>query len=119
MMRINLASEPNFSKIIKRVEPGYKKREAAFSVRDTITLEGTYWDGGSRSTYTAINLQTLQTSAAEQFAPPQFGGPRHAPAVTIPDGVAIVETGIFCGKPATARVYVNSRTVSPLLPAIS
>jgi hypothetical protein len=37
--------------------------------------------------------------------------------VAIPEGIAIVETGVFMGKAATARVYVNPANMAKLLPA--
>jgi hypothetical protein len=37
--------------------------------------------------------------------------------VSIPEGIAIVETGIFMGKTATARVYVNPSNMAKLLTA--
>lgn len=115
MSYLNLANNAAVKKLVLAADPAYRKHKASLNVADTMTLSGTYWDGGSRSTYTAVDIATGRASTAEQFAPPQFNGPSAAPRVAIPDGIAIVETGTFCGKPATARVTVNSRTMLPAI----
>jgi hypothetical protein len=115
MQTINLSDSPELAKLIRAADSTYKKRTAYVHVRADVTLSGTYWDGGSRSTYHAVNLATRKVSAAPQYSPPQFGGPIADPTVSIPAGAAIVRTGTFCGKPATAAVYLNPADVSHLL----
>ena len=115
MQTVELKQAPELARIIRAVDSTYRKKNAFMRAQSECSLHGTYWDGGSRTTYTAVNLATLQTGAAEQYAPPQFGGPAQAPTVSIPDGVAIVATGVFCGKSATATVYVNPRNLSMLI----
>ena len=119
MQTVTLKDAPEIARLVKAAAPDYRKRQAFIFISDDVSLSNTYWDGGSRSTYTAVNLETLRASTAEQFAPPQFGGPRVAPKVKIPDGACIVETGTFCGKPATASVYLNASAVRHLLPSMS
>jgi hypothetical protein len=117
MQVITLKSAPELTRVIRCAAADYRKHKAFVHIRDSVELSGTYWDGGSRSTYTAVNLATGKASTAEQYAPPQFGGPRAPLNVAIPPGVAIVETGYFCGKPATASVYINPVDATPMLPA--
>ena len=107
MEHVELKQHPELSRVVRAACPRYAKRKAFFHVSETVTLGGTYWDGGSRSTYTAVRLADGFSLGAPQYAPPQFGGPRQSPVVAIPQGVAIVETGIFCGKPATASITIN------------
>ena len=111
----DLRTAPEVLRVIRAASASYKKRSASVVATDEVELHGTYWDGGSRSTYTAVDLATMRSRGAPQYAPPQFGGPRQAPRVVIPDGVAIVETGVFCGKTASACVYVNHATFAKLL----
>ena len=117
MQVIILKSAPELTRVIRCAAADYRKRHAFVYVRDNVDLSNTFWDGGSRSTYTAVDLATGKASTAEQYAPPQFGGPRAPLNVAIPPGVAIVETGYFCGKPATASVYINPADATPMLPA--
>jgi len=113
---IELKTAPELIRVIRAADGAYRKTKAFLRVQPTCTLHGTYWDGGSRTTYTAINLSTMRAATADQFAPPQFGGPAQAPTVDIPEGIAIVATGVFCGKPATASVYINPANAARLLP---
>ena len=113
--RLKLSDHPELARIVRAVDPGYRKKEATLQVSEDICLSNTYWDGGSRSTYTAVDLASGRSKGAPQYDPPQFGGPVGAPRVTIPEGVAIVETGIFMGKTATAKVVVNPSNMAKLL----
>ena|SRR3990167_3835250 len=116
MQTVALSEHPEIKRAILAVSPSYKKRLAFFTVAETVELNGTYWDGGSRSTYTAVRLADGFALGAPQYDPPQFGGPRQAPTVAIPTGVAIVETGIFRGKTATAQVTISPADAAKLLP---
>lgn len=117
MQRIDLKTAPELVKVIRAADSTYRKHQATLSARETVCLSGTYWDGGSRSEYTAVDLVTGRSKGAPHYDPPQFGGPMVDPVVAIPEGIAIVETGIFQGKQATARVYVNPSNMAKLLTA--
>ena len=115
-MHIELKHHPELLRVIRAADGRYKKHKAFFSVSETATLGGTYWDGGSRSTYTAVDILSGRSKGAPQYAPAASGGPRQAPTVSIPPGVAIVETGYSCGKVATASVTINPADAAKLLP---
>lgn len=115
MLTIELSKNPEIKRIILAADPSYRKAKAYLRVYHTANLSGTYWDGGSRSTYTAVRLLDCFNIGAPQYDPPQYGGPRVSPTVEIPDGIAIVETGIFCGKKATASVTINPNNAAKLL----
>lgn len=112
---IELKTAPSLKAVVLAADSTYRKKKAVIAAQENMVLSHTYWDGGSRSTYTAVCLVTGRNKGAPQYDPPQFGGPATAPVVAIPDGVAIVETGIFMGKPATARVYVNPVNMAKLI----
>lgn len=86
---------------------------------ERVELSGAFWDGGSRSTYIAVELATGKVSPADGRIqnPPQFGGPRTAPIVDIPRGVVIVEHSILCGKDAGIVIHAHPADYAPLLPA--
>lgn len=104
---IKLSDNPEMKRIVRAAFPSYKKHEVALSFAETVTISGTYWDGGSRSTYIAVEINTLRTLGAPHYNPLQFGGPKENPKVEIPAGVAILEGGTFCGKPATVHVFLR------------
>jgi hypothetical protein len=114
MVTLILKEHPDIKRLVLAVDRTYRKPKVYFSDTDKVRLTGTYWDGGSRSTYTAINIATLETGRAEQYAPPQFGGPSKPLEVAIPAGVAVIETGVFQGKTATAHVYIRAAADLPL-----
>ena len=118
-MIISLSEHPEILAVIRAVAPKYRKRSAILHAATSVELSGTYWDGGSRSSYDAVNLSTRRVGSAPQYAPPQFGGPVDTPRVEIPEGVAIVRTGFFCGKQAAATVYINPANMAKLIGAES
>lgn len=85
-----------------------RKRRAIMARPATqVTLSGTYWEGGSRSDYFLVDLNTWQVSPIAGVAPPQFGGPQTAPVQTIQPHQAVIEAGTFCGRPGTPTVYLH------------
>ncbi len=117
MEHVELKQHPEIARVVRAVAPGYKKHKAFFSVSESVSISNTFWDGGSRSTYTAVRLSDGFSLGAPQYAPAAFGGPREAPTAAIPQGVAIVETGVFCGKTATAHVHICPADAAKLLKA--
>ena len=75
MQTVTLKQHPEILRVIRAADPTYRKTKAFIYTRESVTLHGTYWDGGSRSTYTAVELATGRNKGAPQYAPPQFGGP--------------------------------------------
>jgi hypothetical protein len=102
--------EPKFNalrNIVSAVAP-YHKHSIIVTIGTSAELHGTYWDGGSRSTYTLVDVRRIGAIRRfPQFAPPQFGGPAQTPSVDISPGTAIVECGTFCGKPVTASLTMS------------
>ena len=106
--------DPTIRKIFALV--GSRKRKGYLRATTSVTLTGTYWDGGSRSTYTAIRLADMAIETAPQFNPPQFGGPASPPVVPLRQGYVIIEHGIFCGKPSEPTIYVHPSDFQFFLP---
>lgn len=93
-------------KICKTV--GSRKRKAMVSRHScNVTLSGTYWDSGSRSSYSLVDLNTMQVQPQAHHAPVQFGGPREDPVIVLLPHQAVVKTGTFLGKPATPVVFLH------------
>lgn len=118
-MIVELKSHPEVLRVIRAVSPSYRKAKAIIVTAERVELNGTYWDGGSRSSYCGVDLASMREvgNGAPQYAPPQFGGPRITPTVELPEGRAIVKLGTFQGKTATATVYINPANMAKLLPA--
>lgn len=115
-MVIDLKNYLEVLRVIRAVDQSYRKHKAIVLAYHRIEMNDTYWSGGSRFSYHAVNLRTFQVGSAAQHAPPQFGG--KTPVVDIPEGVVIVKVGTFCGKTAAATVYVNPDNLPKLLPGV-
>lgn len=115
---LELKDHPEILRVIRFASPKYRKHKCILVVATTVSLDGTYWSGGSVSSYTAVNMETGACRTMAAVNPPQFGGPKQSPNVELPEGAAIVKLGFFCGKPSTATVFVNPANVAKLLPEV-
>ena len=104
METITLKDHPKIAALVRQ----FSKKHKAFLRRQTaVALDGTCWDGGSRSVYYLVHIDSRHAEALPSSVPPQFGGPTVVPTKAIQPGYAIVEAGTFCGKPATPTVYLH------------
>jgi len=95
--------------------PDYRKHSVYVCEASIMTLDGGYWDQGSRSTWvhysvTGDRLAPLTYPAA----PPQFGG-GNPPRFNIPEGTIVVHGGVCVGKPRTIGLYGNAADIQALL----
>lgn len=96
----------------------WRGRKVKVKVTNSVSISGTYWDGGSKSYWYAVNLMTRQSvPLAAQAANLAPWDPRHIAAMnatpTIPPGAVIVEHSIFCGKDAGLYLYVSDPASLP------
>jgi hypothetical protein len=134
--RFELKTTPELKRIVLAAFPSYKKRQATLAAfREGGQRINSYWDGGTRDEYAIVELSTgrrkpLPTSTHPYFdiagrglangeSPDGYVSSDHVGNVTLlalPQGFALVAAGTFCGKPATAKVYLNSADMPRLLP---
>ena len=100
--------------IVSAAFPSYRGRKFRVQPAESVTLGDTFWDGGSRSQYTAVRLADGLASAANVGQP--WSGVE-GKSVPVPPGVVIVEHSIFCGKDCGLRIYVHPVDMPRLLPA--
>lgn len=109
----------NFDKqIVKAAFPGYRGRKISSEHTGSVSIYGTYWDGGSRNEFVAVELATMraQPMAASLRDPVEFGGMRGG-SVVVPEGFAIVEHSISCGKDVGCRVFYAAPVVAVVVEA--
>jgi hypothetical protein len=92
--------------------PDWKGRKVSVSVATSYQMSD-YWSEGSRHYVRAFDLATGKI--ADHAASNPFRDQAHA-RVTIPDGIALVEHSIFCGKDAGITIYVTAGSLARLLP---
>jgi hypothetical protein len=101
--------------IVGATFPEYRGRKITVRVQQYPLHIESYWSGGSRSYFAAVNLRTMATVSVPQNGTPFDGGPIAADGVIIPEGFAIVEHCIFSGKDLGLRIHVNEASLPRLL----
>jgi len=97
----------NLKTIGKASFPDYRGRKFKVSTRQPVDVRS-YWSGGCRDYFVAINLHTRETLGVPQNGTPFDGGPIRPNGVEVPAGFAIVEHSYFCGKDMGITVHVNA-----------
>ena len=90
----------------KAAFPDYRGRKFKLSTRQPVDVRS-YWEGGSRDYFVAINLHTRGTLEVPQNGTPFDGGPIRPNGVEVPAGFAIVEHSFFCGKDIGITVHIR------------
>jgi hypothetical protein len=134
LQTITLKNAPEVRRVILTAFPSYRKQGAFLSVfPESGESINSYWDGGSRDEYAIVELATLQRKSLPTRTHPYFdvavrglcGAETqdlvvdHVGNITLkhlPEGFALIRAGTFCGKPATAHVYLNVENMAKLLP---
>ena len=136
-IKVNLKSAPEVQRVVRAAFPSYAKHNAYITDFPSCGCNiNSYWDGGSRSEYVIVALDTVQRKALPTSTHPYFDVARKGVAGTetpdiavdhvgnvtlkhLPEGFALVEAGIFCGKQATARIMLNPANITKFLPAVT
>ncbi len=132
---IELKANQDIKRLIAAAFPSYKKHKAfVYVFGEHGKSINSYWDGGSRSEYAIVELATGARKSLPTQSHPYYDIARgglanaenevlsvdHVGNVTLkvlPEGYALVQAGTFCGKPATAFVYLNAANVAKYLPS--
>lgn len=97
---------------------GYRKRKVFVRAVTSVRLTDLNWSGGSRSEYAAVRLADMATVRQGKMSrPAPWANPYEGQEVPLVPGLAIAETGYFCGKPSTMRLYVHPEDMPKLLAA--
>ena len=132
MQTIQVKSAPEIKQLLASVMPSYKKHNVFLSEFHPISINS-YWDGGSRNTYILVNLADRKTQLLPTSTHPyldvaskgmqgedEFVSVDNRGNITLkqlPEGFALIEAGTFCGKPATAHIFLNSANMTKMLPS--
>ena len=103
---VKLSEYPQLRTMLKHI--GYRRHTARIVPSSRCELNGRYWAGGSRDSYTVCNIMQMHFHPIPQCAPPQFGGPTEPQFHDILPGQCVISHGTFCGKPAHAAVYIGA-----------
>lgn len=98
------------SSLPPHIKRGLNTRKRSVSVQvhqpgETVSTFGSWWDGGSRTTFGGMDLSTGRGFGINfNPDPPQFGG--QVRELPLEGGKAIITGGTFCGKPATPCIHL-------------
>ena len=97
----------------------YSGRKFSAIVTDTITISSHdgLWDGGSRTTYSLVNIETGESVPASDNMSAPWDNTRQDRTVTLRPGFAAIRHSIFCGKDMGLTFYVHPDNAAKLLPA--
>ncbi len=93
-----------------------RKREIILIVDDSVSVYNTFWDGGSKNTYKAVQLETGKTAELITGSSP-WNAVSEGKTIGLVPGVAIVKQSVFCGKDMCLMVYIHPDNAVSLLPA--
>jgi len=97
---------------------GYRKRKVSIHVTENVTLQDLNWSGGSRSEYHAVRLSDFAVADKPGMNfPAPWANKYEGAKVPLAPGLAIAETGYFCGRESVMRLYVHPADMPKLLPA--
>jgi hypothetical protein len=113
--RIKLTAK-DIPPMLRNVFPEYHGRKWRANVTTNVQMYDTYWSGGTRNQYRAVNLETGMIGEPGSGAFGNFLDPRE-PTVELPPGVAIVEHSMFMGKDVGITIHVHPSNVRSMLPA--
>lgn len=104
--------------IIRATFPGYAGRMVRIVPSSTVTFHDLNWSGGTRNQYRACRLDGAPLpSRVAMNAPAPWENPYEGHTVEIPQGAAVVEHTIFCGKDLGLRIHARQEDLAPMLPA--
>lgn len=133
MDKLALRQYPEVKRVVTVAFPSYRKLHAYVSTFPEHGMNiNSYWDGGSKREYALVELATMQRKVLPTSTHPFFEiaerglANQHTTVVEtdhvgnitlkmIPEGYALVESGTFCGKPATAHIYINAANFAKAL----
>lgn len=85
--------------------------------RVTVPAHAGLWDGGSRSTYSAVRIADGAGLPVSDNASAPWDKSRRDSVVDLRPGIAVIEHRIFCGKDMGLRIYVHPADAAPMLPS--
>jgi hypothetical protein len=111
-MITTLKDNPKIAELVRRALPRYKKHKAIVTYTDHVELTGLNWDGGSRSDYTLV-LDGRAEPVGDHIAAP-WNNKDEGRRIDLLPGQYCVRSGTFCGKDATAHLYIRASDLAAM-----
>ena len=109
---------PEVRRIANAAFPGYSGRTYKEQALDGPMSLESCWSGGSRDSFVLLNLDTLKTLPIPENGTPYANGGRTYKLEQLPEGAALVQHTIFCGKDLGVTIHVAPENLNRMaLPA--
>lgn len=95
--------------------PDYRGRKLTALATETMTVYNLNWCEGSRNTYVAIDLATIDCLAVAVKAP--WKEDREGATFEMKRGIVIAERMVFCGRECGVRFYLHPEDAPRVLAA--
>ena len=99
------AKDPVIQTLLRQAGVNSRKHRAILMVSPRVTCSGTYWDGGSRSSY--ILVKNGRPVDIPSTGAPPFNGNRPETVLELDTDTYAVSVGTFCGKPDCHSVRLH------------
>lgn len=109
----------NPDQIPAHFKTGYPGKKFKARVTETVAIpsHAGLWDGGSRDTYTLVEIATGKTvTASDNYSAP-WDDDRKSRNIALKPGYCVVQHTIFCGKDLGLTFHMLASDVAPMLPA--
>jgi len=106
-------SNPDVKRLLAITFPEYRGRKIRLTITDRPMRLANYWDGGTRSYYKAVDLNTGRVADPSSATGNPFNGLAHV-EFSIPPAVAVVEHIIFQGKDCGLEIHVRPESQTML-----
>lgn len=90
---------------------GYRRKKVSVVVTESVSLHNLNWDEGSKNTYHALDIPSGNLVLARACQVHQMFNEHEGARVALRPDVAIVQTGVFRGKPSLMSLYVHPDNV--------
>ena len=94
-----------------------KRYQAIIASEATIPSHAGLWDGGSRESYSLVEIATGRAVPFPNQASAPWDANRQEIRFAIPAGFAVVRHSVFCGQDMGLRFTLRPEDAAPLLPA--
>lgn len=115
-MIYHIEGDETVKKMVRLTFPDYKGRKFKLHVSDAPINCSSYWDGGSRSFFRFIKLDTLDTTPelpAQSMFDRKIAG---IDCVLLPPGYACIEHSMFLGRDNGITIHIPPESAGQLLP---
>lgn len=93
---------------------GYNGQKISYTLNEAPNELNSYWDGGSKDSYTFFNLDTLKAFQLPSNHP-FFEADKPRTLNGLPPRVLLIKHTIFCGKDLGLTIYSNSEDRAKLI----